>query len=141
MKPAAQLAAGLLGAALLAPLAPAAAQTNPALAHRAAARATTLSGAQRANMFLFGTAPAPMHAIPEQGTLLHNIAGPAIVTAVRGGMLTFRTSTGIMATLRMPASRIRSMRIMTGTQLRLTTLNRQFMQIQVVGGRQRIPRR
>jgi hypothetical protein len=130
MKPAALLAAGLLGAALIAPHAPAAAQTpRNIITHR------TITNLR------FGTAAMPMHAIPEQGTLLQSITGPAVVTAVRGGMLTFRTSTGIMATLRMPASRIRLMRITTGTQLRLTTLNRQFMQIQVIGGRQRIPQR
>jgi hypothetical protein len=89
----------------------------------------------------FGTAAMPMHAIPEQGTLLQSITGPAVVTSVRGGTLTFRSNSGVMATLRMPASRIRLMRITTGTQLRLTTLNRQFMQIQVIGGRQRIPQR
>ncbi len=136
MKPAALLVAGLLSAALLTPLISADAQTRSEIVtRRGTVGGGATLGAQRANMLIFGTGAAPMHPLIEQGTLLRSIIGPADVTGVSGGTMTFRTRSGMMAGIHMPAARIQAMRLMAGTHVRFTLLSNRQFELQVTGGR------
>jgi hypothetical protein len=127
---AALLSLGLAASGIL----PAAAQTSPRVRLLNRPFGTQLS--HRGPMTITTMMPsAQIHAIPEQSTLQQQLIGPATVTAVRGSILTFRMHTGAMAAIQIPASRMRAMRLTTGTRLRFLMLNGRQFKMFVTGGR------
>lgn len=72
----------------------------------------------------FAFTAQPMHQLPEQGTL-REIVGIDRVTGVNGSLLTLRASSGAMAAIRMPAARIRAMRLRGGSLVRFEMLSAQ----------------
>ena len=127
---AALLSLGLAASGVL----PAAAQTNARI--RLLNRPMNAQLSHRGPMTFASMIPnAQIHALPEQGTIQQQLIGPAVVTAVRGSVLTFRLHSGVMAAIQMPAARMRVMRLTAGTRLRFRMLNSRQFQMLITGGR------
>jgi hypothetical protein len=137
---AALLSLGLAASGIL----PAVAQTNPRV--RLLNRPAAADPSHRGPMTITTMMPnAQIHGLPEHGTLQQpltqpqniqqQLIGPAIVTGVRGSVLTFRLHSGVIAAIQMPPPRMRVMRLTAGTLLRFKMLNSRQFQMFVTGGR------